>query len=134
MTLLLGEKQLQLSSQTTSQRLYFLDWLRVIAFTMLVLYHVGRYYVTWGWHVMSPYAGTTLQPWMNLSDPWRMSLLFLVSGAATSYMVKGGGAAEQAGTKYLGMAGKGDEAGFQSRLHALVTLRSGFQQVQAGQG
>jgi glucans biosynthesis protein C len=81
---------LQLSPQTTSQRLYFLDWLRVIAFTMLVLYHVGRYYVTWGWHVMSPYAGPTLQPWMNLSDPWRMSLLFLVSGAATSYMVKGG--------------------------------------------
>jgi glucans biosynthesis protein C len=81
---------LHLSYQPTSQRLYFLDWLRIAAFVMLVLYHVGRYYVTWGWHVMSPHAGPTLQPWMNLSDPWRMSLLFLVSGAATSYMVKSG--------------------------------------------
>jgi glucans biosynthesis protein C len=28
------------------QRLYFLDWLRVGAFGLLVLYHVGMYYLT----------------------------------------------------------------------------------------
>ena len=32
-------------------RRYDLDWLRIIAFGLLILYHVGMFYVTWGWHV-----------------------------------------------------------------------------------
>ena len=38
---------------TPSQRLFFLDWLRIGAFALLVLYHVGMYYVSWSWHVKS---------------------------------------------------------------------------------
>lgn len=71
-----------------AQRLYFLDWLRIGAFALLVLYHVGMYYVSWRWHVKSPDAGTALEPWMRLSSPWRLSLLFLISGAATSFMLQ----------------------------------------------
>ncbi len=71
----------------TLARLYFLDWLRIAAFALLVLYHVGMYYVSWNWHVKSPEASTLLEPWMRLSSPWRMSLLFFVSGAATSLML-----------------------------------------------
>nr|WP_295078429.1 acyltransferase [uncultured Roseateles sp.] len=66
----------------TAQRLFFLDWLRILAFGLLVVYHVGMYYVTWGWHVKSPAASTTIEPLMLLSSPWRMGLLFLISGAA----------------------------------------------------
>ena len=61
---------------------------------MLILYHVGMYYVSWDWHVKSPDAGPALEPWMRMSSPWRLSLLFLVSGAATSLMMlRGAGAA-----------------------------------------
>jgi peptidoglycan/LPS O-acetylase OafA/YrhL len=74
------------------QRLYFLDWLRIGAFALLVLYHVGMYYVSWSWHVKSPHAGNLLEPFMRLSSPWRLSLLFLLSGAATSMMMRAGGA------------------------------------------
>ena len=74
------------------QRLYFLDWLRIGAFALLVLYHVGMYYVTWTWHVKSPDAGAALEPFMRLSSPWRLSLLFLISGAATSFMLLRDGA------------------------------------------
>lgn len=74
-------------------RLLFLDWLRIGAFALLVLYHVGMYYVSWPWHVKSAQAGTWLEPWMRLSSPWRLSLLFLVSGAATSFMLQRTGAA-----------------------------------------
>ncbi|MBE7417164.1 MAG: acyltransferase family protein [Ideonella sp.] len=73
-------------------RLLFLDWLRIGAFALLVLYHVGMYYVSWGWHVKSPLASAALEPWMRLSSPWRLSLLFLVSGAATSFMLQRAGA------------------------------------------
>lgn len=73
-----------------TDRIFFLDWLRILAFAGLVVYHVGMYYVSWDFHVKSPYAGPGLEPWMKLTEPWRMSLLFLISGAATSYMMKGG--------------------------------------------
>ncbi len=68
-------------------RRHDLDWVRVLAFGLLVLYHVGMYYVTWEWHVDSPYATATLEPFMMLSSPWRLSLLFLVSGVATAFMM-----------------------------------------------
>jgi hypothetical protein len=73
--------------QTASLRLVFLDWLRILAFALLVLYHVGMYYVSWDWHIKSPHAGSLLEPWMRLVSPWRLGLLFLVSGAATSFML-----------------------------------------------
>lgn len=73
---------------TPSQRLHFLDWLRIGAFALLVLYHVGMYYVSWSWHIKSPDASSSLEPFMRLSSPWRLSLLFLISGAATSFMLQ----------------------------------------------
>lgn len=72
---------------STPARLYFLDWVRIIAFFILILYHVGMYYVTWGWHVKSPAASDALEPFMMLSSPWRLSLLFLVSGVASGSML-----------------------------------------------
>ncbi|WP_082113058.1 acyltransferase family protein [Pseudoxanthomonas suwonensis] len=68
------------------ERRYDLDWIRICAFGVLVLYHVGMYYVTWDWHVNSPHAGPALEPLMRLASPWRLSLLFLVSGAATAFL------------------------------------------------
>lgn len=70
------------------QRRHDLDWVRVLAFGVLVLYHVGMYYVSWDWHVKSPSSGTALEPFMFLSSPWRLGLLFLVSGAATSFLLR----------------------------------------------
>ena len=69
------------------ERRYDLDWVRVCAFGILVLYHVGMYYVSWDWHVKSPHASETIEPLMLLSSPWRLSLLFLVSGSATAFLL-----------------------------------------------
>jgi glucan biosynthesis protein C len=71
----------------SSSRLYFLDWVRIVAFLVLILYHVGMYYVTWDWHVKSPYASDAIEPFMMMSSPWRLSLLFLISGVAASFML-----------------------------------------------
>lgn len=75
-------------ADTAVGRLLFLDWLRIAAFAWLVAYHVGMVYVTWDFHVKSPFAGPALEPWMKLSEPWRMSLVFAVSGAATALMLR----------------------------------------------
>lgn len=74
------------------RRAPFLDWVRVLAFALLVPYHVGMVYVRWDWHVKSETLVPGLEPWMLLSSPWRMSLLFVVSGAATAHMLAPAGA------------------------------------------
>ena len=63
-----------------------LDWIRVGAFFLLILYHVGMFYVPWDWHVKSPHPVEALEPLMQLTNPWRLTLLFLVSGCATRFM------------------------------------------------
>lgn len=76
------------SPAPASSRLYFLDWIRIFAFMLLIFYHTGMYYVSWGWHVKSPHASTALEPLMQLSSPWRLALLFLISGAASAFMLQ----------------------------------------------
>ncbi|HWW73136.1 MAG TPA: acyltransferase family protein [Duganella sp.] len=73
---------------TDNNRLYFLDWIRIFAFFVLILYHTGMYYVTWDWHVKSPDAGHAIEPLMILSSPWRLGLLFMISGVASAFMLK----------------------------------------------
>lgn len=81
------------------QRRLDIDRVRVLAFGLLVLYHVGMYYVSWDWHVKSPHAGPALEPLMLLTSPWRMSLLFVVSGVATAFLLRKAG---NTGGRFLG--------------------------------
>lgn len=69
-----------------NDRRYDLDWLRIIALGILILYHVGMFYVTWSWHVKSSRASDAVEPLMLLVNPWRLTLLFLISGAATRFL------------------------------------------------
>src|SRR6218665_1886309 len=81
----------------TPSRLFFLPWLRILAFALLVPYHVGMYYVSWDWHVKSAAAGPLIEPLMMLSAPWRLSLLFFIAGAASQFLLR-----RQAGQGFVG--------------------------------
>ena len=70
-----------------AERRVDLDWVRISAFGLLILYHVGMLYVSWGFHIKSAHRVTELEPLMLLLNPWRLALLFLVSGAATRFML-----------------------------------------------
>jgi glucans biosynthesis protein C len=70
------------------ERRHDLDWVRIGAFLLLIFYHVGMYYVSWDWHVKSAYATDSIAPLMFLTNPWRLALLFLVSGVATAYLLE----------------------------------------------
>lgn len=72
---------------STSERRIDLDWVRIGAFGLLIFYHVGMLYVSWGFHIKSVYSLTWLEPLMLFLNPWRLSLLFLVSGVATRFML-----------------------------------------------
>lgn len=91
-------------------RRHDLDWIRVGAFMLLILYHVGMFYVPWEWHVNSPRPVEALEPVMQLTSPWRLTLLFLVSGAATRFLFDGfarqgaGSARRFAGSRLMRLA------------------------------
>ena len=76
-----------LISVPQSTRRHDLDWLRVLAFGALIFYHIGMFYVTWGWHVKSDHASSFLEPAMSLLNPWRLALLFFISGVALRFAV-----------------------------------------------
>lgn len=65
-----------------------LDWVRIGAFALLILYHVGMFYVPWNWHIKSAQPVAALEPMMLALNPWRLALLFLVSGVATRFMLR----------------------------------------------
>lgn len=65
-----------------------LDWLRIITFALLILYHLGLLYVPWPFHAKSRHHLPGLVPLLEALNPWRLLLLFLVSGVATRFMAR----------------------------------------------
>jgi len=69
-------------------RRYDLDWLRIIAFGLLIFYHIGMFYVEWDWHIKSVHASEVAEPLMRLLNPWRLALLFFISGLALRFAME----------------------------------------------
>lgn len=61
-------------------RQYGLDWLRIGAFALLIFYHVGMFFVPWGWHVKAAEPAEWAVWPMIAVNPWRLLLLFVISG------------------------------------------------------
>jgi glucan biosynthesis protein C len=66
-------------------RRYDLDWLRVLAFSLLILYHTGMIFVGWKFHLMSRPSSPALELPMEFLNQWRMPLLFVISGVGVAF-------------------------------------------------
>jgi len=70
-------------AENLSTRRHDLELLRIVALFILIFYHTGMLYVSgWDFHYKSAYQSESLANWMLLVNPWRMSLLWLISGVA----------------------------------------------------
>jgi hypothetical protein len=69
------------------ERRYFLDWLRVLAFAGLAAFHVGLLYATWDYNLKSPVLYPAVEWLLEALIPWRMALLFVISGVACRFLV-----------------------------------------------
>ena len=52
---------------------------------LLIFYHTGMLFVSWGWHVKNQVISEAMEMPMLFLSQWRMSLLFLISGAGVYF-------------------------------------------------
>jgi hypothetical protein len=69
------------------ERHYGMDWLRIGAFALLILYHVGMVFVPWGFHIKTAHPADWAAVPMLFTNAWRLLLLFLVSGFASRMLL-----------------------------------------------
>jgi hypothetical protein len=77
--------------QAVKERRYEMDWIRVFVFDILILWHVGLYFVSWealvDWDL--PLKNNTQVSWLSwpmlFVRQWRLPILFVVSGMGTRF-------------------------------------------------
>ena len=68
-----------------SIRRHDIDWIRVLAFDVLILYHIGMFFNTWDSQIKNNITLNWLAYPMLFSSLWRLPLLFVVSGMGTRF-------------------------------------------------
>jgi glucans biosynthesis protein C len=69
-------------------RIYYIDWLRVIAFGLLFVFHSFRLFDTYPWHLKNAETSISINYIIEFMHSWRMYIIFLVSGAGTYFAMK----------------------------------------------
>ncbi|MCD6566917.1 MAG: acyltransferase family protein [Bacteroidales bacterium] len=76
---------------STTTRRYDIDWLRVIAIGLLLLYHIGIGFQPWGVFIGFIQSDKPLDSlWipMSMMNVWRIPLLFFVSGMGVCFAIR----------------------------------------------
>jgi len=84
-----------------SERKYFIDWVRVLAFFLLILFHCAMPFVTIGWEIENKqqYDGLTgIMWWLH---QWRLPLLFFVSGVGINFSLAKRSVVSFAGERFV---------------------------------
>lgn len=76
------------TSQLSKIRYYDLDWLRVLAFSILFFEHAAEIFVDWKYWIKNAETSTSLTYFIAFFLPWRMPLIFLISGVATGLICR----------------------------------------------
>lgn len=70
------------------ERKHYLDWLRVLAFLLLILFHCAMPFVVFGWEIKNPGTSVALSRLVWWLHQWRLPLLFLVSGVGIFFSLR----------------------------------------------
>jgi len=75
----------------TAERRYDIDWLRVIAIALLLIYHIAIVFQPWGVFIGFIQSNDSLESiWipMSMLNVWRIPLLFFVSGMGVCFAMQ----------------------------------------------
>jgi len=83
-----------------STRLYYIDWLRVLAMITIFFFHNSRMFDPHSWHINNAETSIVADIFVDFCNPWLMPLFFILAGASVFYALKsrtaGGFAKERA--------------------------------------
>src|ERR1700712_3041043 len=69
----------------TSERKYYIDWIRILAFFMLIFFHCAMPFITFDWEVKNAETSVPLTRLLYWLHQWRLPLLFFISGVGISF-------------------------------------------------
>jgi glucans biosynthesis protein C len=110
------------------KRQYYIDWIRVLAFGLLIFYHTGMFFVPWGWHVKNNVIVPGHEFWMEIMNPWRLPLLFFISGVGVSFALK-----SRSGLQFIGERAKRLLIPLAFGMFIIVTPQIYFERLQNNQ-
>lgn len=70
------------------QRKYFLDWMRVLAFAILIFFHCAMPFVIFGWEIKDSQQSVGLSRLIWWLHQWRLPLLFFISGVGIHFSLQ----------------------------------------------
>jgi glucan biosynthesis protein C len=74
--------------KSNPQRLYYIDWLRVLAMLSIFFFHADRFFDFYDWHVKNGAHNIISSIHVAFFVQWLMPLFFILSGAAVFYSLK----------------------------------------------
>lgn len=81
-------KEFDSGPKSENIRLYYLDWLRVLVFGLLIVFHCLRIFDFIPFHIKNAEQSELLTQFFLFSTSWRMPLVFLISGAGTYFAMR----------------------------------------------
>ncbi|HEY0655643.1 MAG TPA: acyltransferase family protein [Chryseosolibacter sp.] len=74
--------------QPAIERQYYIDWIRVIAFMILIFFHCSMPFVSFGWEIKNTDHSVFLDRLIIWLHQWRLPLLFFISGVGVNYSLR----------------------------------------------
>lgn len=68
-----------------TERLFFVDWIRITLILTVFLFHIGMFFNSKNWSVKNNIQVSSLNEFMDFLHLWRMPFLFLISGIGTHF-------------------------------------------------
>ncbi len=73
---------------TPAERRHYIDWIRVLAFFLLIFFHCAMPFVSFGWEIKNKETSAGLSRLIWWLHQWRLPLLFFISGAGIHYSLQ----------------------------------------------
>ncbi len=90
------------TTSPVSNRLLYLDWLRVLAIIGVFLFHNARFYDEFSdWHIKNATTNMGATVFVAFMSPWMMPLFFLIAGAGTYYALRSRSAWQYVGERTM---------------------------------
>lgn len=75
-------------SNIEAARKYYIDWVRVLAFFLLIFFHCAMPFVIFGWEVKNKETSLALSRLIWWLHQWRLPLLFFISGVGIYFSLE----------------------------------------------